>query len=139
MSFSLEENSLAGFIGTSFKILSDEFPAAYFLMSASLNPRRVLLHIDGETVALAFDLRGAQIAASSSAPEVEIDSTKQTILDVIDARLTLNDAVWNDAIRVKGKVEDVAICHEALLTYVRGAVRCPSFPLLLEQFRRYGL
>ena len=40
-----------------------------------------------------------------------------------------------DAILLRGTTEDLAAFHDGLVTYVSGAVRCLSFPLVLDRFR----
>ncbi len=105
-------------------------------MCRLLAPREVLLVIDGEAVVLAFDPASAHLLPGQRQPAVQLYTSRQTMLDVIDARLTLAEAVLADAIRLQGNVDDLAVFHEGLLTYVRGAVRCPSFPRLLDRFRQ---
>lgn len=128
--------SVAEFIGTSLAILSRECPTAYLQMCALLMPRKVLLSIDGETVTLAFDQDRVHMLPQSRSPTIMLHTTRQTILDVIDYRMTLSEAVLVDAILLQGDVEDLALFHEGLLTYVCGAVRCPSFPSLLDRFQQ---
>ena len=135
MSFSLDDWSIARFIGISLETLLNEFPTAYLLLCTQLASCSVLLVIDGEAVALAFDPSGAHVMPQLRNPTIQLHTNRQTILDVIDAHLTLYEAVLVDAILLQGDTEDLAAFHEGLLTYVRGAVRCPSFPALLDRFR----
>lgn len=100
-----------------------------------MHPREVLLFVDGEEVSLTFAPGGVYLAPQVRYPTVVLHTSRRTILDVIDARLTLNEAVLADEILLQGSPADLAVYHEGLLTYVRGAVRCPSFPSLLERFR----
>ncbi len=137
---SRREAGIRRYIKESLRLLRAECPDAYFLMCGQLAPRCVLLRIEGEAVLLGFDPAGVHVLAARHAgaahlPAVELTTTRQTILDVIDARLTLAEAVLSDAILLKGHVDDLAIFHEGLITYLRGAVRCPSFPPLLDSFR----
>lgn len=136
MSFSPSDSSIAGFIETSLAALRHECPTAYIQMCALLVPREVLLLIEGEAVALAFGRDRVHSLPRPRSPTVQLRTTRQTILDVIDYRLTLDEAVLVDAILLRGDVEDLALFHEGLLTYVCGAVRCPSFPPLLDRFRQ---
>ena len=136
MNFSPGNSSVAGFIDASLTTLRNEFPTAYFLMCALLSPREVRLSIDGEEVTLNFSPDGAYLLAQPHHPTVELRTSRQTILDVIDARMTLYESVLANDILLQGSPNDLAICHEGLLIYVRGAVRSPSFPFLLERFRQ---
>lgn len=127
---------MAGFIGASLATLREECPIAYGQLCALLAPREVLLLFEGEAVALAFAADAAELLPQPRNPAVQLRSTRQAILDVIDARLTLGEAVLEDAILLQGAVEDLALFYEGMLTYVRGAVRSPSFPALLAHFRQ---
>jgi hypothetical protein len=91
--------------------------------------------IDGETVALAFDHTRAYFLSELHNPTVQLHASRQTILDVIDARLTLYEAVIADSIVLEGDIESLAAFHDGLLIYIQGAIRCPSFPALLDHFR----
>lgn len=135
MSSSLTDGGISEFIRTSLETLRDEFPTAYLLLCTQLTFRTVLLIVDREKVVLRFDPLGAHILSQLLNPVVQLYTTRQTILDVIDARLTLYEAVLTDAILLQGAVENLAAFHEGLLTYVQGAARCPSFPALLDRFR----
>jgi hypothetical protein len=131
----MRDSSLTWYIGASLVALRQECPTAYFLMCGQLAPRRVRLMIDGESVTLAFDPSGARVLPVAQNPTAELVTSRRTILDVLDARLTLAEAVLSDAIVLKGRVDDLAAFHDGLMTYVRGAVRCPTFPRLLDRFR----
>jgi ubiquinone biosynthesis protein UbiJ len=123
------------FIETSLRTLRREFPAAYDLLCAQLTPLEIHLLIEDESIPLRFRFDQAIILLAPEQPDAELRTTRQTILDVIDARLTLDEAILTDAIRLQGEVEVLQRFHDALITYVSGAVRCPSFPELLTRFR----
>jgi hypothetical protein len=135
LSSSWPEFSLAWFIATSLEALHAECPAAYALLCAQLAPRRARLTVDGETVMLTFEAGAVRVLTRARNPAVQLVTTRRTILDVIDARLTLQEAVLAEAILLKGRPNDLAAFHEGLIMYVRGAVRCPAFPPLLDRFR----
>ncbi len=141
MSFSLEASagqplSTTRFVTRSLQILQREMPVAYYLLCGMLAPRELLLVIDGEQIALSFTLADARVLPAPGQPVITLQTDRLTILDVIDARLTLKEAVTNDAIVLQGAVDELALFHEALLTYIRGGVRCPSFPHQLALFRQ---
>ncbi len=135
MSFSRNALSISGFIELSFEILRDEFPTAYHLLCSQLAPRTVQMFINDEVVILAFDAGFAHLRQDVRTPTLELHTTRQTILDVIDAHLAPHEAILADAILLRGAIEDLAAFYDGLLTYVHGAVRCPSFPALLDRFR----
>ena len=135
MSFSHNDSSFARFIGSSLETLSNEHSIAYHLLCTQLASCSILLVVDGETVALVFDGNGAHFLSELHNPTVRLRASRRTILDVIDARLTLYEAVIADLIVLEGNIDDLVAFHDGLLTYIQGAIRCPSFPALLDHFR----
>jgi len=135
LSFSTRDSGITWYIATSLIALRQECPTAYFLMCGQLASRRVRLVIEGESVTLAFDPSGVHVLPEAKESAAELVTSRQTILDVLDARLTLAEAVLSDAIVLKGHVNDLTAFHDGLMTYVRGAVRSPSFARLLDRFR----
>ena len=123
------------YIATSLIALRQECPTAYFLMCGQVAPRRARLVIDGKSVTLAFDPSGVRVLPDLKEKTAELVTSRNTILNVLDARLTLAEAVLSDAIVLKGHVNDLTAFHDGLMTYVRGAVRSPSFARLLDRFR----
>jgi hypothetical protein len=83
----------------------------------------------------AFDPSGVHVLPEAKEPTAELVTSRNTILNILDARLTLAEAVLSDAIVLKRHVDDLIAFHDGLMTYVRGAVRSPSFPRLLDRFR----
>jgi hypothetical protein len=117
------------------QLLRDEYPEAYFHICDTLQGRSLTLVIDGDEtwiVARRFELLFVERLERS---DVEIRSDSATVLDVIDARLTLNSAIHGGRLVAIGSREDLSACHEALVFFVKGAVRTPSLPLLLQEFR----
>jgi len=119
-------------------LLRQEFPRAYFLICANLSGRSISVEVDGQFVFL--DCRPLEVLLPNSIEraDVRVVSSRRTILDVIDARLTIDQAVRNGSIYAGGRQSYIDNCHNALLFFVRGAVRSPSFPALLQEFRRFS-
>jgi hypothetical protein len=57
------------------------------------------------------------------------------ILDVLDARRLLAEAVLADEVLVVGALEHLVEAHAGLTAYLHGAVRSRSFAGLLRRFR----
>jgi hypothetical protein len=74
--------------------------------------------------------------AAGGAPAIDVRTTRATVLALIDAELSLVDAVLADHLSLRGALPDLLAFHEGLTTYVHGAVRAPSFPALLAAYRR---
>ncbi|MGD8854558.1 MAG: hypothetical protein PVI28_19500 [Gammaproteobacteria bacterium] len=124
------------FILASLEKLRDEHPQVYERLCASLAPRTLLLTIDGEPVRLRFEAQRHINPDRLPEASVHLETTRETILAVIDAHYSLEGAVEAGLIELTGATEDLSAFHDGLLLYVRGAVRCPSFPSLLERYRR---
>jgi hypothetical protein len=115
--------------------LEREVPDSYRLLLAELGPMVVELNVDGEV----FTLRGGdRLRVSDGAAELagaRIATSRVTILDVLDARVALGEAVEAGTVCVRGSLDDVQRAHDSLLAYVHAAVRAPSQPTLLAELR----
>lgn len=115
--------------------LADEGPASYRLLVDQLGPLVVELDVDGEIFALSGggELRVTEGAVDT--PGVRIQTSRSTILDVLDATIGIADAVDADRLCVRGTLDDVLRAHDTLLAYVHAAVRTPAQPGLLHALR----
>jgi hypothetical protein len=104
-------------------------------MCVSLAPRTLRLHVEHERVAVRFAPEEARVVDDDGECALELQTTRRTILDVIDARRTLMGAVLADRLMVRGTPRDVLAFHDGLMAYVQGAVRARSFPELLKRYR----
>ncbi|MGH3439075.1 MAG: hypothetical protein ACRDRN_21760 [Sciscionella sp.] len=116
--------------------LADEVPDSYRLLIAELGPMVVQLDVDGEV----FSLRGGSgpLQVSDGAADmagVRIVTSRVTILDLLDARVGLGEAVEAGRVCVRGSLDDVECAHDSLLAYVHAAVRASSQPTLLSELR----
>lgn len=115
--------------------LEDEVPASYRALVAQLGPMIVELDVDGEV----FSLRGGdRLRVSDGATQlagVRIATSRATLLDLVDAKVGLGEAVEADRVSVRGSLDDVQRAHDALLAYVHAAVRASSQPALLAELR----
>lgn len=71
----------------------------------------------------------------AAAPDTRIAAGRATILDVIDARVGLAEAVEAGRLHVLGPVDAVVRAYDALLAYAHAAVRAPGAPGLLAELR----
>ncbi len=126
------------FVRTSLALLRQEYGDVYFLLCRRLAPRALLLVIDGEEIPLRFTPFEIEFPAALPRPRVRCQTSSGAILDVIDARLTLNEAVAAGRLILVGDTADLSLFHDGLIDYVRGMVRAPSAPFLLERFRRFA-
>jgi hypothetical protein len=150
------------FVGTSLELLRREHPPAYAVLCSSMAGRRARLSISGESLALVFSAEhiaverlvperliperlvperleagpaAADVPHAAGEPELCLTTDWATILDLVDAQLSITDAVVCGQFDLRGEGRELARFYDALLTYLRGAVRCPSFPGLLDRLR----
>jgi hypothetical protein len=110
-------------------------------MLADLQGSEVELVLDGEPIHLRFGLDEIELSpAREPMPGCpRIECTLAAIVGVLDAQLTLAEAVESDAVRVRADLDRLVHLHDGLLAYVHGAVRCPGFPELLVRLRALAL
>jgi hypothetical protein len=129
------ERGFVQFLLRSFDLLEEERRDIYAELCRRLAPRVVELWVDGTAVTLGFSRHVKRIASVQN-PQVEVHTDSATILALIDAQSTLIDGILYDRIGLRGETDDLLAFHDGLMAYVHGAVRSPSFPRLLREFRR---
>ena len=119
--------------------LEDEVPDSYRLVLEALGPLVVEVDVDGEL----FSLRGGRGLEVSDGPAgvagARIATSRAAILDLLDARFGLDEAVLAGTVSVYGSLDDVLRAHDTLLAYVHAAVRASSHPDLLAELRTGSL
>jgi len=131
-----ETASATAFIPLSLEILQQECPAAYQELCARLAGRKVRLEIGQEEVVLAFTREAAMvISGEEGGAATSLTTGWETILELLDGRLAFMDAVLEGRLDLIGEAGELARFYGGLQTYLRGAVRSPSFPGLLDRLR----
>jgi hypothetical protein len=126
---------LRTFLERSFVVLAHEAPGAYARLHRSF-ARIALCVVDGDrrfAVRCDPDRIMTDLVRGDEDIVTAIDSP--TILALVDGELTFEQALRQDRLFVLGAVGQAASAFEALSIYLRGAIRCPSFPALLASFR----
>jgi hypothetical protein len=131
----MSDDRFGAFLAESFDTLRDEMPGASVEMCRRLYPREVLLVVNAEPVGVRFERHSLCILSKPSAPSLEVRTDRRTILDLVDARCTLHEAVLADRLFLCGSTADLLAFHEGLMAYLHGAMRAPSFPNLLQRYR----
>jgi hypothetical protein len=115
--------------------LAREVPESYRLVLDELGPLVVELDVDGELFSLRGGHRLEVVDGSVDTAGTRIATSRNAILDVVDAVVGLGHAVEAGTVAVRGSLDDVQRAHDTLLSYVHAAVRAPSQPALLAQLR----
>lgn len=119
----------------SLDILAREHPQAHAALARRLAGLAAALRIDGERVILQVEAGVPVISTGAAEVEVELRATRRALLRLLDGEASLLDAVRDGSVALSGGIGALARFHDALLDYLRGAVRCPSFPPLLDDLR----
>lgn len=115
--------------------LEHEVPDNYRLLVAELGPMVVELDVDGEIFTLHGGDRLRVSDGAADTASTRITTSRVTILDVLDARVALGEAVEAGRVSVRGSLDNVQRAHDTLLAYVDAAVRASSQPTLLAELR----
>jgi hypothetical protein len=123
-------------LDSSLALIREDCPPAYAQLCRLLAPRQVQLHVDREALWLSFTPHAAALHPGQAPdPAITIRFTRLAILDMLDAKLTLQDAIQHGRIGLQGDLHHLTLFYEGWLTYLRGAVRCPAMPALLDDYR----
>jgi len=119
--------------------LKREHLASYARLCEKLASLRIEIRIDGECLIAAFEPGGHRVAGESTAAQTaagaRFRASRDAVLDVLDGRINLAEAVMTGRLEAYAPLAHLLELHDALLLYVNAAVRCPSFPALLDRFR----
>ena len=126
---------LRQFVERSLAALDREAPAFHEQLCSMLRGVRLRITGDGDPFALRFDAATVVSAQPDGAEPVHLRVGHRALLDIVDGRLSIEEALRQDRLEMRGDLRVVSDVFEALVIYVRGAIRCPSSPHLLSEFR----
>lgn len=128
--------SVAALLAESFRVLGVEAPAAYADLRQTLSARTIRIELDTEAMEVKLvDGELGVVRERGETHEALVGVGVTTILDVLEARASLRDAVLDGRLRVVASLAQVEALHDALSSYTHAAVRCPSFPGLFARFK----
>lgn len=119
----------------SLSVLRAEHPESYAVLCRDLRGERLGLAIDGEEMTVAFTGGEAEVLERGGGETVGFGSARRTLIELLDGRLTLLEAIESGGVYLRGEVAAMARFHDGLVDYLRGAVRCPGFPALMKDLR----
>ncbi len=114
--------------------LAEAVPASYRLMVDALGSLVVALEVDGERFSL---IGGDRLTVTDvSVPaDVSIGTSRPVIVAVLDAEVSLQDAIDVGTVNVRGSLNDVVRTHDTLRAYVHAAARAPAQAELIDALR----
>lgn len=133
-SFSMAER-ISALLRRSVGHLADEAPDSYRIVLHTIGSLVVGLDIDGECFSLSGGRRLEVTEGLDPKAGARVKASRGTVLDVLDAVITLDHAVETSALTVHGTLDDILRAHDTLTAYVHAAVRAPSHPGLLTALR----
>lgn len=126
---------LSSLLRRSVEHLADEVPDSYRLVLQALGQLLVEVEVDGELFSLRGGRRLEVCEGAAGMADARITTSRAAILELLDARVGLDEAVQAGTVGVRGSVDHVLRAHDTLLAYVHAAVRAPSQPALLCALR----
>ncbi|GAA5176442.1 hypothetical protein GCM10023321_84830 [Pseudonocardia eucalypti] len=132
----MAEPGVAELLRRSVGSLREQVPGGYQRLLEELGGLTVELTVDGETFAVhAEGTRLRVVTGAHPAAGARVVTSRAAVLDVLDARLSLAEAVESDRVTVLGSLDDVMRAYHALLAYAHASARATSVPGLLDELR----
>lgn len=133
----MAERTFFQFLDAALEALRAEAPKAYALLLRALAPTGLLLCVDGETQVLAV-VQGAHRLSTRGTAAASLRTARTALVELLEGRRTLLDAVLDESIEIRGTPERVAALHDALVAFFAGSVRSRSLPALLSSYLDAG-
>jgi len=127
--------SFVRFLCRSLAVLDDELPRAYRAVADRLGRRSVAIRVDDEFVFVSA--AGGRVHVSlvlAREPSVHLHTSRGEIRALVDGRRSLLDAMLEGRLELRGTVSDLIAFDGALMAYLHGAVRCPHFIELRDEY-----
>jgi hypothetical protein len=131
---SLAEARAGVLVEKALAVLRRENPAGYRRTCATLSELCIRLQLGGDTVDLAAGPEG-MTAGATGTPNVRIALSRRTLVALLDGDLEVLQAVRKGAVHVLASQPRLERLARGLRSALHAAVRCPSFPDLLEALR----
>lgn len=124
----------AQLLDRSLALMAREAPRAYERLGDAFGASAVRLEVGEERIAVRFAEKRHRLEASARGQSALVRVDRATILALADGELALLDAILCERLWLQGSVDAVIHFDAALLAYLDGALRCPSFPKLLREY-----
>ncbi|HEY1971977.1 MAG TPA: SCP2 sterol-binding domain-containing protein [Pseudonocardia sp.] len=132
-------DTVAALFRQSLQHLEAEVPASYRHMVSVLGQLVVEVSVDGGNdgiFTLCTDHARLMVRDGARASAgTRISTTRAAILEVLDAEVSLAEAVESGRLEVRGSLDDVLQAHDTLIAYAHATARATSVPALLSRLR----
>lgn len=122
------------FLADSLAVLGREAPLAYATVYEKLGGRAVAIEVDGDALAVAPRWGRLERAPLPQRVVARASSSHGSLVRLLRGDVDLTRAILDGEVTLLGGLEDLAAFYDALIAYFMGAVRCPSFPELIDRF-----
>ncbi len=124
------------YLSKSLDLLQHESRENYGRLAAGLNDLRINIRAGTRARVAYFGDGQFVIEPAGGHADIWLAFDEGTILHVIDGRSSLEEAVLDGAIFIRGNVQKIETLYSALAAYLDGAMRSPGFPALLADYRQ---
>ncbi len=119
----------AEYLRRSLELLREHSPLHFHEARRALNGKSATIQIDGES-ALTVSLETAPWLSARTDGEVRLSLGSPDLLKLLSGLTTIEQAIAEDRLRIRGRVEHLTDFLTALNAWLHGALRCPSLARL---------
>jgi hypothetical protein len=128
-------------LSRSLEAIEREANLAYLQLVQTMQTCLISMRVDGATSYL-FAADGRVVVQPQPPRErrhqVELETARATIARLVDGSLGFLDALLSDALWLRGGTDALIVAYDVLMLFLRGALRCPSAPALLDAYLNDG-
>jgi hypothetical protein len=123
------------FLDRSLNELRVDEPDVHNALARSMGDLRARLVADGTVRTVWLESPDSWMYEGKSEADIEVAFDRRVILDLIDGRVTLERAIFQERLRMRGSADAVQRFHDVLLIYLEGLIRMPGTSSLLKGYR----
>ena len=114
--------------------LAQSAPWALRAMGEALTGRELLVCVDNEQLAVRAPDGTLEWGAPGATANVHARAKRRGLAALLDGEVTLEGALLDGSLDVRGKIEHVLGALDAQQAFARGALRCPELITLGDEF-----
>ena len=125
------------FFARSMGVLSEESPKRHRAICQALAPMCIRVEIDDEAFLLLFHGTGfvATDDVAEGLPDMTIQASGQTLARLLRGELLLTDALTQEWLMIRGRLEAISQLEHGLRLYLRAGMHSPSFPSMYDNYQ----
>jgi hypothetical protein len=131
----MRQDDFFAFLGASLSRVAAEAPEAYRALASAIGGMRARLIADGIARTIRFDFPYWTIYSGGDELDIGVTFGRETVIGLIDGQLTLEEAIYEERLLLRGAVETVEDFYGGLIIYLEGLIRSPGASALLRGYR----